>query len=149
MSSKISLRARQDAGFTLVEILVVILIIGILAAVAIPSFLNQQGKGHDAEAKAAAATAARAFEACRTDTSNGTYANCDLGSLTAIEPSLNDAGSRLTVSSTADTYEVRVAADRDAGAAVFTISRESNGARHRTCSTGGADSGGCPAGGSW
>jgi prepilin-type N-terminal cleavage/methylation domain-containing protein len=42
---------RDDRGFTLVEILVVIVILGILAAVAIPVFLNQRTKGYEAGLK--------------------------------------------------------------------------------------------------
>ena len=144
-------RVQDERGFTLIELLVVILIIGILAAIAIPSFLNQRSKGNDAEAKSTAVTAAEAMETCATD-ANGSYANCTKASLTAIEPTLNDAGTRLanpTVS--ANSYTIVVTSNRDSNAATFTLSRASNGATTRSCSTGTADKGGCSAqtGGTW
>jgi type IV pilus assembly protein PilA len=39
---------RLDDGFTLIELLVVMLIIAVLAAIAIPVFLSQRAKAHDA-----------------------------------------------------------------------------------------------------
>lgn len=58
----------------MIELLVVILIIGVLAAIAIPSFLNQKSKGYDASAKELARAAQTAAEAYATD-HNGQYTN--------------------------------------------------------------------------
>jgi len=57
------LKERSQKGFTLVELMIVVAIIGILAAVAIPNFMKFQAKARQSEAKInlkAASTAAKA-----------------------------------------------------------------------------------------
>ena len=48
------LRVSNQKGFTLIELMIVIAIIGILSAIAIPNFLSYRAKGQDSAAKSEA-----------------------------------------------------------------------------------------------
>lgn len=76
----------DERGFTLVELLAVVAIIGILAGVAIPSFLNQRSKGQDACAKTQLRTMQSTIETIYTE--SGSYAGIDLAKLTELESSV-------------------------------------------------------------
>ena len=158
MFSKLRERGQGEAGFTLVELLVVMLIIGLLAAIAIPAFFNQKNKATDTQAKVLARTAETSMETYATD-NQGAYTGATAGTPTAalnkIEPTLNQAGANLSVvAAGANTYTVQVKSTAPSGN-LFQISRNAGGTTTLDCGTTagvpptnpGVD--GCPANGSW
>lgn len=74
MLSKLkSLQENHEDGFSLIEILVVILIIGILASIAIPVFLNQRKKAVDAQLKTEMRSVAQYMETWKIDNPGKPY----------------------------------------------------------------------------
>src|SRR5258708_35708093 len=58
---------RDQRGFPLVELLVVLLAVGVLAAIALPTFAGQSRRGRDASAKTNARNLVGEVEACTTE----------------------------------------------------------------------------------
>jgi len=55
---------REESGFSLIEVVIILVIISILAAIALPAFLNQQYKGQDAQSKSDVRNALSLIEHC-------------------------------------------------------------------------------------
>jgi type IV pilus assembly protein PilA len=133
---------RED-GFTLTEILVVLLIIGVLAAIALPGFLNQRQKAYDADAKSQARSAQTAFETLYTEAQD--YTGTTLADLQMIEPTIGTGDVTVAVAS-AGPNDYKLTAVSSKTNHVFTL--ENTGATvSRTCADPGR--GGCPTDGRW
>jgi type IV pilus assembly protein PilA len=80
-------RIRDDRGFTLIELMVVVLIIAILIAIAIPTFLGLRRRAQDRASQSDLRNGLTAAKAFYTDAE--TYTGFDDAAATAIEPSLS------------------------------------------------------------
>ena len=85
-------KASNTSGFTLVELIVVVVIIGILSAIAIPSFNNASDKAKQKEASTLLASYAKAAQAFYTENSEVANSVSDLNQyITVSACTSNDA----------------------------------------------------------
>ncbi len=86
---------RGSRGFTIVELLIAVVVVGVLAAVALPSFLDSIRKGRRAEAFAAISAVQQAQERFRGNNAN--YAST-VSALTALGAVATSANGRYAIS---------------------------------------------------
>jgi type IV pilus assembly protein PilE len=72
-------RERRSAGFTLIEMVIIVIIVGILTSIALPAYQDSMRKGRRADAKAALMTAANRQESLMLDRKTYTTNMVDLG----------------------------------------------------------------------
>ena len=104
----------RQQGFTLIELMIVVVVIAVLAAIAIPNYLEQSRKGRRAEAVRATGEFQLGLERWRAE--NPTYGDCPSGvtcSGTRPSPPISDYYTFVPVTATATGYSFRM--DRTAG----------------------------------
>jgi type IV pilus assembly protein PilA len=133
-----------QAGFSLMELLIAMMIIGLLAAIALPLLLSQQHKSRDAVAKQDARNVVAMLEECYSDKDD--YRSCtSTADLRGAGVAIGSAAGQVDVSAPA-AREYLVTAHSRSGTD-FMLARVAAGGQERTCTPSGR--GGCPDTGSW
>jgi type IV pilus assembly protein PilA len=140
-------RVSDERGFALIELLVVILIVGILAAIALPVFLGQSSKAQDSGAKSDARNMVSQVESCYANTQ--TYASCSTDTALSADGPTGLAwgtgnGQVSVLGAGTNSYTIEAVAR---SGHQFDVVKAAGGPVTRTCTPTGQ--GACPSSGTW
>lgn len=98
---------RTQSGVTLLELMIVVAVVGILAAIAYPSYREQVRRSNRTEAKVALEERAQAFEKCFTRTMAYDNPACDNAAAAANTPNGRYSVAAIAASRTATTFTLQ------------------------------------------
>lgn len=101
------MKIEQSFGFTLIELMVTVAVIGILAGIAYPSYVQYLQRGNRADAEAIMHENAQFME--RYFTTNGTYVSAVLPTTQSPQSGTAKYAISLTPAATATTYTIQAA----------------------------------------
>ena len=116
-------KVKKNSGFTLIELMIVVAIIGILAAIAMPAYNDSVRKGKRADGKAKLTALANTLERCYTQYGSYNNASCVIAS-----PQDSESGYyAVTITRDATTFSLSAAGqkgqEKDTGCTPLTLTQ--------------------------
>jgi type IV pilus assembly protein PilA len=141
--------ASEESGFTLIELITVVVIIGILATIALVGFVNQKQKGDDADAKSNAGALVGAVDQCFVGATS--FTDCDGQGAGDQLPNLglplgSGPGKVGVTSATVNSFQVTATSNVGHH---FIVTQGPDGRQLRSCDAGAFPDGGGCSNGSW
>lgn len=103
----IATHSRKSAGFSMIELMIVVAIIGIIAAIGYPSYAQHVKKSRRADGQLALMNSAQSMERCKT--TRFTYTGCTISASEATSPE-SYYGIALATGGTASSFTIEATA---------------------------------------